>query len=574
MGAILGDIADALDLTRSTLFDWIGVQPCTSTSSGQKLNSLTWGGSWSGVTCNDDATNKEGGVTQLSLQSLGLTGSLHVAFRDLRTLRNMYLQNNLLQGTIPSVRGQRGRRFVRTACRLVSLYSSSHFTLRLTLPLACAPHPAVLGPAVLNHVVRDDRRLHAAVPDGSQLQSHSRKPPAGPPSHRRPAHRVDGPAVLPLRKLSHGACARHLVPYRQCASAACFWQCRHIDPEREAFSPAAQGTIPSTYSTLVNKVGLAFNPGASPEKRAALSRPAARVCRAATPPVLEAPLPSLPPCLLLGSGLYGRIPPGFSMLTCFLAWSNYATSLGLDRPIWNILNEIKLGLVPSPPFPADPASPRAHTGRRSSKPRAAPPHPSQDPGGTRIRWNMSSTRNPCTRTDYINNGLSPNYGTAALWYPAPGAFPGVTCVDSVRAAAQGLLRAIPPCALACSPRPSHAIARRPAPHAARAGGNRWPRRHCDARSLGPRPAGHAPPAAAGAADGHDDQPRPQRHLWVHPAVLGPERLLARDAVDARLRPAQRTLPAAEQARGASPAGARLHRRGAGADRVVGQRAER
>lgn len=104
MGAILGDIADALDLSRQTLFDWTGLQPCAPTLSGQARPSATSGGGWLGVTCGDDTTNKEGGVTAISLASLGLTGSLAGAFRELRTLRTASVQNNLLQGTIPQAR--------------------------------------------------------------------------------------------------------------------------------------------------------------------------------------------------------------------------------------------------------------------------------------------------------------------------------------------------------------------------------------------------------------------------------------------------------------------------------------
>lgn len=95
------------------------------------------------------------------------------------------------------------------------------------------------------------------------------------------------------------------------------------------------------------------------------------------------------------------MPAGLTFAVSFGAFNTFATSLGLDRPIWNILNEIRLAL---------------------------------DPGtANRTGWNLAGMRHPCSYAGNVNSGYSPNYGAGLLWWPSATAWTGITCADQVLA---------------------------------------------------------------------------------------------------------------------------------------------
>lgn len=285
MGAILNDIANALDLSRTFLFDWVGVQPCPTTASGQTPNSLTWGvaGAWTGITCNDDTTNKEGGISTISLNSFGFTGSIHTALRDLRTLRNGYFSNNMIQGSLPQARarpgspsaswshcgGQRTRGSRGEEMCFHHQNSPPHF---VPFPSSRPPRPrAVLGPDIRHQLLRQHRRLHPHLLPHFHVQQDQRRPAARAAGDPRAVH-VQRLHLPPLRKLSHGA-RRTRCPLRSLRTALAQrgrWpELPAAPPDHSAAAPVPQGTIPASYATVMsNAIGIAFNPGALPFQRA------------------------------------------------------------------------------------------------------------------------------------------------------------------------------------------------------------------------------------------------------------------------------------------------------------------
>jgi hypothetical protein len=78
MGAILMEVARALDPSMTILYDWVGLQPCPPLSGfGTPNHSPTYAmGGYTGVTC--AAT---GGITAINRASLGLNGTIPIQAR-------------------------------------------------------------------------------------------------------------------------------------------------------------------------------------------------------------------------------------------------------------------------------------------------------------------------------------------------------------------------------------------------------------------------------------------------------------------------------------------------------------
>lgn len=118
MYVTLRTIAAALDPSGTQLPSWrTGWQPCKPYATpAQNSSSLMAGKSWAGVgsycvdgafaggqwqTCSSSQVYALGGVQMLVLNSLGLSGTLPVALRELRTLTTLSVWNNSLVGSIP-----------------------------------------------------------------------------------------------------------------------------------------------------------------------------------------------------------------------------------------------------------------------------------------------------------------------------------------------------------------------------------------------------------------------------------------------------------------------------------------
>ena len=109
-----------MDPNGTLLPSWrTGLQPCNPyTSPSQNSSSPMYGRSWAGVggycqdggwstalsqwqRCLSTTAYAVGGLQSVVLNSLGLTGTLPVALRELRTLLTMSVWNNSLTGSIP-----------------------------------------------------------------------------------------------------------------------------------------------------------------------------------------------------------------------------------------------------------------------------------------------------------------------------------------------------------------------------------------------------------------------------------------------------------------------------------------
>ena len=122
---ILQTAAQALDPSGALLPSWrSGLQPCPPYV-GQNSSSPVSGKSWAGVVCQDasscSASNmNSGGVSKLTLNGLGLNGTLACGVSQLSTATSINLSNNTLTGYIPSSFGRLSPLFSLTS--LTALY--------------------------------------------------------------------------------------------------------------------------------------------------------------------------------------------------------------------------------------------------------------------------------------------------------------------------------------------------------------------------------------------------------------------------------------------------------------------